>query len=114
MAQETYKIPDAVKGDTFIGVTFNLVVNAAPVDLTGAAIKMQLKGSTNSATVALTLEIGSGITVVDAVNGIFEIDAQIIDITPLCYFYDIQITFPDATVKTYIKGRWEITPEVTT
>lgn len=115
--QQTYNIPNTVKGDTFIGQQFTLTVNAALADLTGATIKMQVKESKEAAAAAvLTFDNASngGITITDAVNGVFDIDAQVVDIPAKCYFYDIQITFQDGRIKTYIRGNWTIDPEVTT
>lgn len=114
--QQTYNIPATVKGDTFIGQEFTLTVNGTLADLSGALISMQLKESRDALVMAvLTLDnnLNGGITITDAVNGVFCIDEQIIDVPSLCYVYDIQITFQDGTVKTYIKGRWDILPEVT-
>lgn len=114
MAQQTYNIPDHVKGDTFEGVQFNVTVNGSALNLTGATIKMQLKPNANPGTTAtLTLDTTDGITITDAVNGQFEIDQQVIDIAADCYYYDIQITLSGGSVKTYIKGNWNITQDIT-
>lgn len=115
--QNTFNIPDAVKGDTFVGIEFTLTVNAILSDLTGAVIKMQLKESNSSTALAVLTfdnDLIGGITIIDAENGVFQIDSQVIDIPALCYFYDIQITYPNGDIKTYIRGRWTILPEVTT
>lgn len=109
-----YDIPDTKKGDTFIGVQFTLQVNAVLVDLTGASIRMHLKVDKNEGTPAtLMLQTGDGITITDAVNGEFQVDPQIIDCPANCYYYDIEIEFPDDTVKTYIEGEWTITQDIT-
>jgi hypothetical protein len=36
----TYKLPTHIKGDTFGPVTFEILVNGTPLDLTGATAKM--------------------------------------------------------------------------
>lgn len=103
------------KGDTFSEVDFQLKINGVNVNLTGAVIKMQLRESYNNSTAVLSLtSVGSaGITLTNAANGQFKINAQIIDIPSRNYVYDIQITFSNGVVKTYIKGNFNILEEVT-
>ena len=56
---------------------------------------------------------GVGITVEDALNGIFKIDAFIIDWTPDLYYYDVEITFLNGVVKTYIQGTLKVIQDIT-
>jgi len=107
-----YNFPDHIKGDTFIGTQFTVVVNEVPLDLTGASIKMILRKSAK-APASLTLEIGSGITVADAPGGVFNINEQIIDIPAFKYLYDIEITLSNGDVKTYIGGTFQILQDIT-
>lgn len=111
MAQ-TYNYPDTLFGDTFEGVQFTVTVNASPLDLTGATIKTEFRDLFSGALVK-TLEIGTGITVTDAVNGVFQVDAFIVDIPVGNHKHDVQITLADSRVKTYITGSWEILQDVT-
>ena len=106
---------DNTKGDTFNEVAFKLQINSIDVDLSDAVIKMQLKKSyKDSATIlSLTSVASDGITITDGAAGEFKINEQIIDIPVHNYVYDIQITFEDNTVKTYIKGMFNILNEVT-
>lgn len=119
MAQSTYKIPDAVKNDTYIGITFNVEVNSVLLDLTGCSIKMDVKKNSKDYTPPLkTFRTGASspdgsLTITDAVNGQFELDEQVIDIEAGNHYYDIQITFPDSSIKTYICGRWQIIQDIT-
>jgi hypothetical protein len=85
------------------------------IDITNATIKMQLrkeKESNNNYTLEISTE-NLGITIIDGVSGIFKINKQKIDIAPYNYFYDIEITFIDGTIKTYISGKWLIKQDVT-
>lgn len=104
-----YNLSDHKSGDTFDGVDFTVTVNAAPLDLTSATIAMIVKKDSCQGQTALTLSIGSGLTVTDAVNGVFEIDEQIINLSPDTYYYEITFTLADSSVKTYISGYWTIT-----
>lgn len=108
-----YNFPAHINNDTFDGVTFNLKVDGSPVDLTDCVIKMQLKKQP-SLTAILELSTESGIEIVHAVNGVFKVSQQIISVaTPDQYKYDIQITFPDEKVRTYIEGVWLIKADIT-
>lgn len=104
-----------IKGDTFEEVAFQLNVNGSAASLTGAVIKMQLRKNYTDTTAALSLtSVGSaGITITNASAGQFKINKQIIDIEVYNYVYDIQITFSNGEVKTYIQGGFNITNDVT-
>lgn len=108
----TYNFPNHKKGDTFNGIQFTVNVNALPSDLTGCEIRMQLRNK-NCVSVFEFSTINGRITITDAVNGVFQINALIIDVPVDTYNYDIQITYPPNTVKTYIEGTWKIVKEYT-
>lgn len=94
------------------GTTYDTVTGGLPIDLTGCSIVMQVRRP-SLLDVMLTLSVGAGLTITDAINGVFRIDSQIIDIPVYVYKYDIQITFPNGIVKTYISGTATITEDVT-
>ena len=104
-----------IKGDTFDEVDFQLKINDAAVNLTGATIRMQLRKnySDTSAALSLTSASSAGITITNASEGRFKINTQIIDIPVYNYVYDIQITLSSGVVKTYVQGGFNITNEVT-
>lgn len=110
---ETYNFPDHIKGDTFQGQEFTYVRNGSPIDLTGASIAMMLRVTKTQVTPDLSFSVGSGITITDAVNGVWEIDEQIIDIDANTYFQDIQLTESDGKVTTFTQGTWNILQDVT-
>lgn len=103
------------KGDTFSEVAFEVKKNGTAINLTGATIKMQLRKeySDTSASLSLTSVASAGITITSAVAGQFKINAQIIDIEVFNYVYDIQFTLSGGEVRTYVKGGFNVTPEVT-
>lgn len=103
------------KGDTFNEVAFEVKKNGTAINLTGATIKMQLRKQYSDVNSVLSLtSVGSaGITITNAASGQFKINAQIIDIEVFNYVYDIQFTLSSGEVKTYVKGGFNITPEVT-
>lgn len=110
-----YKIPDHLRGDTFDGTVFTVTVNGIPLDLTGASIKMSLVTDLKTFEPVLTLSTpSSGMSIVSATAGKFQINKQVISLAPNNYYFDIQITLADGTVKTYIKGTWKILQDITT
>jgi hypothetical protein len=103
------------KGDTFNEGAFEVKKNGTAIDLTGATIRMQLRKQYEDVTPALSLTSASsaGITITNAASGLFKINAQIINIEVFNYVYDIQFTLSTGEVKTYVKGGFNVTPEVT-
>lgn len=102
-----------VKGDTFKGAQFEMLVNGVSKNLTGAAIKVQFREKTKTGIVKKTIEIGSGITVTNAVNGLFTINPFIVDFNVGKNFYDVQIIDAGGVVKTYVEGYFEVLQDVT-
>jgi len=104
-----------IKGDTFDEVNFELKINDAVVNLTGSTIRMQLRKNADDVTPALSLTsvANAGITINAPTLGQFKINQQIIDIPIGEYLYDIQLTYATGVVKTYIKGTFSITAEIT-
>ena len=103
------------KGDTFSEVAFEVKKNGTAINLTGATIKMQLRKNYSdvSPALALTSVSSAGITSTGASAGQFKINTQIIDIEVFNYVYDIQFTLASGEVRTYVKGGFNVTPEVT-
>lgn len=110
----TYNIPDHRRGDTWDGIN-SVAINSndQPINLTGAIIKMQLREDVDSPA-ALTLSTtGSTIVITNALQGTFTIPPILVDIPFGKYLYDIQVTFANGVVKTYVKGTWEIVADIT-
>lgn len=110
-----YNFPTHIKGDTFDGALFTISLNATAIDLTDAIITMDLRETKNGVSVKRLTSVGDAdITIdIDPTLGKFSINNQIIDVDAGRYYYDIQIEFPDNTVKTYVSGTWLITQDVT-
>ena len=90
----TKNLKDRIKNDTFSSVEFEYLDNVGnPIDLTGASIQIQFRYRCKTGSVVKDISNGSGITITDAVNGLFEIDK----FTPITfdvntYYYDVQTT----------------------
>ena len=108
-------IANHYKGDTFDGIQYTILNSSdnLPIDLTGATIKSQFRKSNRKGSIILEITDGVGITVSDAVNGIFEIDSFLLDWQPSTYYYDIEITFSNGVVKTYIEGTLIVNQDIT-
>ena len=109
-----YRIPPHRRGDTWDGInSITITVNGTPVNLTGAQVKMEFRQSIDSP-VVLTLSTQDGsIVIMNAAGGIIQIPPQKIEIPFTTYLYDLQVTYPNGTVKTYMSGTWEIVPDIT-
>lgn len=103
-----------IKGDTFEQVPFEVKLNNVVVNLTGAVIRMQLRKEYGGIVGLSLTSVGSaGITITSPTLGLFKINKQIINIEPFNYLYDIEITFADGDVKTWISGNFLIKQDVT-
>jgi hypothetical protein len=94
-----------VRGDTInerrFTITQTIDAIESPVDLTGATIKADFIGRPGLN--KKTMRIGDGISIIDALNGIFKIDSFSLA-TAGTWEYDVEIEFPDGTVKTWVTG----------
>lgn len=111
MTPGTYNFKPQYKTNTFNGtqLTFTEEVNgvATPVDLTGAVLLMQMKASVSTPAV-LNLTINNGLSVVNAENGIVNIDMFVVSLEPYKYLYDFKIQFPSGEINTYLTGTFEV------
>jgi hypothetical protein len=104
----SYNITDAITNTTFEGVEFTVTFNTLPLDLTGADIKMNVVNKKFINSQNYQYSVGNGITITDAVNGVFTFDEQIITIPSGLWKYDITFHLADGSVHTLIKGDWTI------
>lgn len=112
---QKYNIPEHYKGDTFDGVQFTIINNddSLPIDLTDVEIDIKFRKGREVGTVIKSLSVDNGITKVDSINGIFKIDSFVLDWNVDTYYYDIQFTYSNGVIKTYIKGTVRIIQDVT-
>lgn len=109
-----YNFGDLIAGDTYSGVSFTLQLSTGGyVDLTGAEIFSTFRYGSVNGTIALALSTTSGITVVDAANGEFRIDAFTVPSSVGVYYMDIEVVLPDGTRKTYITATMRVQQQVT-
>jgi hypothetical protein len=107
-----YNFPPHYRGDTFTEVVFTINENGSPVDLTGAAIRMEFRKNSLTGDLEESMSIGSGLSLKsDGSDGTFVVDSFINNWDAGTYYYDTEVTFPDATVRTYFKGYQAITQD---
>lgn len=110
----TYTIPTHRRGDTWDGInSITIRVNGTPINLTNASIKMEFRQDLDSPVVLTLSTTDSSIIIQNAVAGIIRIPPKKIEIPFGKYLYDLQVTYLNGTVKTYMEGSWEITPDIT-
>lgn len=102
------------KGDTFDGTLFSIVKNGAKLNLTSSQIEMDIRNKSGELLKRLTNAVNGGISLINpATEGQFKIDKQILDVDAGLNKYDIQITFSNGEVRTYLWGDWLILGDVT-
>lgn len=109
---ETYTLANVLKGDTFNGVQFTVTINTVAKDLTSTIITCDFRYQKKTGAVSKSLSLGSGITITDAVNGVFQIDPFDADMQVGVHYYDIQFV-DGAITKTYIEGTITVNQDVT-
>jgi len=108
-----YNIPKIIKGDTFNDLQFTLSINSVVVDLTAYTIACKFRKSSKTGKVYKSLTTAAGITLTEAVNGVFQIDAFTCDFDAGTYYYDIEFTDGAGLIDTYIQGQMKVEQDVT-
>jgi hypothetical protein len=114
----TYNIPDHKKGDTFLGLDIEVLVDDVLIDTADYEVKLQVRRSPNK-TSPVVLEFSTEAFTIERVeptsSGVIRLVEQIVDIPAGTYVYDIQFDeLSDRGLrKTWLEGTWKITTEVT-
>ena len=108
-----YNIPNQRRGDTWDGIpSLGIKENGIPVNLSGAAVSMELRQEYD-APVALTLTTTNSTILINSNLSSVCIPPFIVDIPPATYLYDIQVVYATGRIKTYVQGNWTIYFDVT-
>ena len=108
-----YDFPSHIRGDTWNGInSIAITSNGVPVNLEDSQIVIHIRSSKNPASPLLYefSTTSNTILITNPQYGIINIPTQLIDIPVGIYQYDLKIIFPNGTIKTYLKGEWEILP----
>lgn len=111
---ETYDFCDHIQGTTLEGLQLQITDDGTPIDITGADIKCQFRQSRKTGDLVRDFSVGSGITITDAPNGMFEIDAFLLDgMDVATYFYDIKTVILGYGTDVFLQGKIKILQGVT-
>jgi hypothetical protein len=92
---------------------FLLTANTVPIDLSTAAVEIEIRKTITSSTVELTLtEGGGGITVGGQNNNMITINKDI-NLAAGNYVYDMAVKFSNNNIKTYIWGNFIVYQDIT-
>lgn len=98
-----YNFPQIKQSNTFKQRNINVIVDGAPLNLTGATVCMQIREKSTTA-----LIFSFPITITDAVNGVLTIAKFPVLMHPKTYEYDLKITLSNGDVLTYIQGYFPV------
>ncbi len=107
---------DAARGDT-INLRVPVVdQDGAPVDITGAAVRMTVKRNLSDADLSalITRTVGDGVTLTTPEAGIADVTitaTQTATLTPAKYYWDVQVTL-SGTVSTVAEGYLDVRSDV--
>jgi hypothetical protein len=107
----TYNLPTQKTGSTFNELPLQINLGGTAVNITSFAFKLQFRRQVNG-NAELTFELGSGISLVDAVNGQLKIETFLITLPPAKYVWDLRVTDANGNIDYPIGGAWEILPNV--
>jgi hypothetical protein len=114
MLPATYNFPTQYAGDTVgrrrFTVTRTVSGVTSPENLTGVAIRCWFARRGEQPAV-YQFAVGSGITIVNAAGGVFDLNAFPAP-SPGTYSYDIEFTYPDSRVRTYVAGAMLVREDV--
>lgn len=115
MVARIYNFPTVMAGDTWSKVGLELlfwsdVAKTVPILMDNNDIVMQIR--TNFTTEVITYQVrkGAGITVYG--NSVL-IEPFVVTFKPAVYVYDIQITYEDSTIQTYLQGTFTVKADAT-
>ena len=103
----TYNFPAIRRNDTFRAMAFQI-----NKDITDWAIRMWIKPS-GSRVAIREFSVGTGITIIDAANGSFQIDQFDVDLVAATYLYDMEFTDADGIKRTYLTGSFTVDNDIT-
>lgn len=114
MRPGTFNWPVQYAGDTARPWQFTIKEGEDTVDITDCQIKMQVRGCDGKPPILdLSTDDGLSIAITDAPNGMFRVGHFQNPSLPGAYSYDLQVSFPDGRVQTFLRGHYIIEGEVT-
>jgi len=106
---DNYNLPTTPTGNTFEGVQFVLPTDVK-YDLTDATVKIQVREKPGA---EIVKEYISPTDLIITLPHTITLPEHLVEIAAGLWQWDMQITFSDGRVKTYIGGYWTIKPTIT-
>jgi len=104
-----YDFPPLKRGDSFDPKNFEILINGDPPLHEITEVKLELRKHKK----VYKRYINTDNSIVITGPGTFYIPGHILDIPEGEYNYDLQITYANSVVKTYMKGIWKIWEDYT-
>lgn len=102
------------RGDTFNGLFITVTLNGSPIDLNDVSIRAHFRLGSKTGCDVYKFEEGNGIEKVDAINGKFNLlENTILNWKVGNWYFDVEFTYQDGTVKTYYSDILPIIQDVT-
>jgi len=103
-----------IKGDTFNGLFITVNINGVPLDLTDVEISVHFRFNSKTSCDVHKYSVGSGIIITDATAGKFSLLADtVLNWKVGKWYFDVQFTLEDGSIKTYYSDILTITQDVT-
>lgn len=97
------------RGDTIAPISFDVLINNLPPPSPIASVAIDLRREGRK-----VYRIDSALGTISVTgDGSFTILSFVFSICAHAYDYDIQITYTDGTVKTYVQGVWTVQEDIT-
>ena len=106
-----YDLMTRYSGDTWTGVNFYIIINDEPLDLTGCSIRMAFRKDNKLKKVEWLLTSEADQITID--DNKISILPRLLTLDPGKYVYDLEVTFPNDFVRTFIWGNFQVERDVT-
>lgn len=116
MLPKLYNFKPLYAGDTWPAIQFKIKrkenETVTPINIDGVAIAMQVRKGENGP-IILEFSNSNGITIIDAANGVFKINSFEVPKINGCFKYDLQFSYPNGEIHTYLYGEMNIKNDIT-
>jgi len=102
-------------GDTHPGLEVTgVTINEAAPTFSLTSVRMDLRDFPDAATASKALTSGGGdITIDDAAAWVFTVEPFLMDLAAQTYYYDLETTDANGTIRTYLSGTVLVAQDVT-
>ena len=114
--QTIYDYPPTPRGDTVdaLQITLTWDDTGSPVSLLSSVIRCHFRECSPDGPVVYRADLTTGITIVDAANGVFRVDEFIANFPKAgTYYYDTEVVTNEGYKTTPVTGTLDLTADVT-